>query len=254
MGHIRSRIQVNSQFALVLRLLVVLGDPLAHFRRSEAYDRVLIGVVVWLTVKDIDAQQAFFSAGLRCRPTTARRQNAIAPGSACCCGTADLPARAPVVAGRIFAHLRSSDAIEPAAGTAPTCDPLLARQHLSDVVIPLATFPSPHRYLAHSITAFFVVSARRYRMRLFKRSAKHRNSSCNPDASQAQRRSAFGYRRDHNAAYLVPTLLQRNAGLSLRQRLPRITRPSIFDVISLERFHPQPGAKGNSCSKEMDAR
>ena len=60
MGHIRSRIQVNSQFALVLRLLVVLGDPLAHFRRRETNDRVLIGVVVRLAVKDIDAQQAFF--------------------------------------------------------------------------------------------------------------------------------------------------------------------------------------------------
>ena len=59
MGHIRSRIQVNSQFALVLRLLVVLGDPLAHFRRRKTNDGVLIGVVVRPAVKDIDAQQAF---------------------------------------------------------------------------------------------------------------------------------------------------------------------------------------------------
>jgi hypothetical protein len=56
--YIGSRWQAESKFAIVTRFDIILREPFSNFSGSPANDRILIGVVVRLPVKNIDAESA----------------------------------------------------------------------------------------------------------------------------------------------------------------------------------------------------
>jgi hypothetical protein len=56
--YIGSGWQAESKFAIVPRFDIILSEPFSDFSGSAANDRILIGVVVRLPVKNIDAESA----------------------------------------------------------------------------------------------------------------------------------------------------------------------------------------------------
>jgi hypothetical protein len=60
--YIGSGWQAESKFAVVPRFDVILREPFSDFSGSAANDRILIGVVVRLPVKNIDTESAFLQA------------------------------------------------------------------------------------------------------------------------------------------------------------------------------------------------
>jgi hypothetical protein len=60
--YIGSGWQAESKFAIVPRFDIVLSEPFSNFSGGAANDRILIGVVVRLPVKNIDAESTFLQA------------------------------------------------------------------------------------------------------------------------------------------------------------------------------------------------
>ena len=122
---------------------------------------------------------------------------------------------------------------------------------LSDVVYPLLR-PCRSSAISHNLSYFFIVGAG---ATVCAFSTVRQAMETPPVLRMLHKRSAVSLRIPERSqrATLVTTLFQENTGLYLRQRLLRITRPSVFDVLSLERFHPQPDAKGNTRSQRDDA-